>query len=139
MEYTAKQIEIAKREYNAMMWLKSLSNYEVSLIGIDEATERMDAHNAVVLAIRNGNKEIERTWKLFFLNEAVKSTQKAEESQAKIKANKEASSDVLAPVKNLKKLGEFGKWLNTPKNAFRKEHFSKKYTQNSVNAFLQTL
>lgn len=57
-------------------------------------------------------------------------------SKSKLEANKAASSDILAPIKAAKKLGEFGKWLNTSGNPFRKEHFSKKYTQQSVNAFL---
>ncbi len=65
-----------------------------------------------------------------------KSNAKIEASKAKLAANKEASTDILAPIKEAKKLGEFGKWLNTPGNVFRKEHFSKKYTQESVNTFL---
>jgi len=47
------------------------------------------------------------------LTEEVKKDQKESERKAKLNANKEASSDILAPIKNLKKLGEFGKWLNT--------------------------
>jgi len=66
----------------------------------------------------------------------AKSDQKAAESKAKLAANKEASSDVLAPIKAAKKIGEFGKWLNTSGNPFRKQHFSKKYTQEAVNSFL---
>ena len=69
----------------------------------------------------------------------MKADQKAEASKAKLNANKEASADILAPIKDMKKIGEFGKWLNTSGNKFRKEHFSKKYTQESVNAFLATL
>ena len=61
------------------------------------------------------------------------------ESKAKKTANKEASADVLAPIKEMRKLGEFGKWLNTSGNPFRKQHFNKKYTQDAVNGFLQTL
>jgi hypothetical protein len=73
-------------------------------------------------------------------NEKVaRQKQKNNESKAKLQANKDASADVLAPIKELRKLGEFGKWLNTSKNPFRKEHFNKKYTQASINAFLNTL
>jgi hypothetical protein len=99
----------------------------------------MDYHNRIVSDIRNGNKELEREWKLFFLKEEVKADQKAAESKAKLKANKEASADILAPIKTAKKLGEFGKWLNTAGNPFRKQHFNKKYTVEAVNEFLQTL
>ena len=139
MEYTAKQIENAKRNYNSMLKMQTLSDYDVENIGRNTAEQRMDYHNRIVSDIRNGNKELEREWKLFFLKEEVKADQKLEESKAKIKANKEASADILAPIKEMKKIGEFGKWLNTYGNKFRKEHFSKKYTQESVNAFLSTL
>ena len=76
---------------------------------------------------------------MFFLKEEVKADQKSAESKAKLTANKEASSDVLAPIKNLKKIGEFGKWLNNSSNKFRKQHFNKLYTIEAVNAFLSTL
>ena len=139
MEYTAKQIENAKRNYNSMLKMQTLSDYDVENIGRNTAEQRMDYHNRIVSEILAGNKELEKKWKLFFLKEEVKADQKAEASKAKIKANKEASADILAPIKEIKKIGEFGKWLNTAGNKFRKEHFSKKYTQESVNAFLQTL
>ena len=139
MEYTAKQIENAKRNYNSMLKMQTLSDYDVETIGRNTAEQRMDYHNRIVSEILAGNKELEKKWKLFFLKEEVKADQKAEASKAKIKANKEASADILAPIKEMKKIGEFGKWLNTAGNKFRKEHFSKKYTQESVNAFLQTL
>jgi hypothetical protein len=135
MEYTAKQIENANRNYNAMLKMKTLSDYDVENIGRNTAEQRMDYHNRIVSEILAGNKELEKEWKLFFLKEEVK----AAESKAKLNANKEASADILAPIKEMKKIGEFGKWLNTSGNKFRKEHFSKKYTQESVNAFLQTL
>ena len=136
--YTAKQVENAKRSYNAMLKMQTLSDYDVENIGRNTAEQRMDYHNRIVSEILAGNKELEKEWKLFFLNEEVKADQKAAESKAKLNANKEASADILAPIKEMKKIGEFGKWLNTSGNKFRKEHFSKKYTQESVNAFLTT-
>lgn len=139
MEYTAKQIENAKRNYNSMLKMQTLSDYDVENIGRNTAEQRMDYHNRIVSDIRNGNKELEKEWKLFFLKEEVKADQKAEVSKAKLKANKEASADILAPIKTAKKLGDFGKWLNTAGNPFRKQHFNKKYTVEAVNAFLQTL
>jgi len=139
MEYTAKQIENAKRNYNSMLRIHTLADYDVENIGRNAAEQRMDYHNSIVTAICNGNKELEKEWKLFFLKEEVKADQKAAESKAKLSANKEASADILAPIKEIKKLGEFGKWLNTSGNQFRKQHFNKKYTVEAVNAFLQTL
>lgn len=139
MEYTAKQIENAKRNYNAMLKMRTLSDYDVENIGINTAEQRMDYYNRIVSEILAGNKELEKEWKMFFLKEEVKADQKSEASKAKLNANKEASADILAPIKEMKKIGEFGKWLNTSGNKFRKEHFSKKYTQESVNAFLATL
>ena len=72
MEYTAKQIENAKRNYNAMMRLHTLADYNVEIIGINTAEQRMEYHNRIVTAIRNGDKQLEREWKLFFLEEEVK-------------------------------------------------------------------
>jgi len=136
MEYTAKQIENAKRNYNSMMRIQTLADYDVENIGRNTAEQRMDYHNKIVTDIRNGNKELEKEWKLFFLKEEVKADQKASESKAKLAANKEASADILAPIKEAKRIVEFGKWLNTAGNPFRKQHFNKKYTQEAVNAFL---
>lgn len=139
MEYTAKQIENAKRNYNAMMRLHTLADYNVEIIGTNTAEQRMEFHNSIVTAIRNGNKELEREWKLFFLKEEVKKDEKRAASKAKLAANKAASADILEPIKKMRKLGEFGKWLNTPGNPFRKQHFNKKYTVEAVNTFLATI
>jgi hypothetical protein len=139
MNYTAKQIENAKRNYNSFLRFETANNYEISVIGINQAEERAEYHNATVSKILAGDKALEREWKLFFLTEEVKKDAKAEASKLKLAANKNASADVLAPIKAMKKIVEFGKWLNNSKNQFRKEHFSKKYTTASVNAFLATI
>ena len=139
MTYTSNQIENAKRNYNSMLVIRTVESYEPQYIGWAAAEQRCDYHNRIVSEILAGNKELEKEWKLFFLKEEVKSDRKIAESKAKLTANKEASVDILAPIKSAKKLVEFGKWLNTSGNQFRKEHFSKKYTQASVNAFLQTI
>ena len=39
-------------------------------------------------------------------------------------------------IENAKRIVEFGKWLNTAGNPFRKQHFNKKYTVEAVNSFL---
>ena len=134
--YTATQIENAKSNYNAMLVIRTVESYEPQYIGWSVAEQRCEFHNNIVTEILNGNVELEKKWKLFFLNEEVKRDNKIAESKAKQSANKAASSDVLAPIKEAKRLVEFGKWLNTAGNPFRKQHFSKKYTQESVNAFL---
>ena len=67
-----------------------------------------------------------------------KENAKNEVSKAKLAANKEASSDILAPIKEMKKIGEFGRWLNTPGNIYRSQHFNKKYTASAVNTFLNS-
>jgi len=139
MEYTKDQIERASKKYNAMLRFQSINDYNIEHVGINAAKERIEYHNSIVASILAGNKELEKKWKLFFLNEALMEDQKLDEKKAKLLANKEGSSDILAPIKSIKKIGEFGKWLNKPGNKYRKEHFSKKYTQESVNAFLLTL
>lgn len=139
MEYTNKQIENAKRKYFAMLKMQTIADYDVENIGLNESYQRLEYNNKLVREILSGNKELERKWKLFFLKEEVKADQKIEQRKSKLAANKEASSEVLEPIKKMKKLGEFGKWLNTYGNQYRKEYFSKSYSQESVNVFLKTL
>lgn len=137
--YTTDQIAKAKRAYSLFLKIETAYNYEVGVIGMPEAERRADFHNGIVNEINSGNTAIEREWKEFFLNEEVKADQKSNESKAKLAANKEASADVLSPIKTIKKLGDFGKWLNVSGNQFRKQHFNKKYTELAVNSFLSTL
>lgn len=136
MTYSEKQIENAKANYSSFLKLRTVESFDPQYVGYNTAQQRCDYHNNVVNQILGGNKELEKEWKLFFLNEQVKSDRKSAESKAKLESNKAASSDILAPIKEAKKIGEFGKWLNTKGNPFRNEHFSKKYTQQSVNTFL---
>ena len=136
MNYTSTQLGTAKRNYNSFIQFttaKSDVNYSVNPF---EAERRAEDHNSLVSAINSGDVELEKKWKLFFLREVALSEQKSNESKAKLAANKEASADILAQIKSAKRIGEFGKWLNTAGNPFRKEHFNKKYTKESVNAFL---
>jgi len=66
----------------------------------------------------------------------AKQNQKREASKNKLSANKKASSDVLAMVKNSgKKLGDYYAFIKSNKN-FKNEFFSKKFTSESVNSFL---
>lgn len=139
MNYTDKQIENAKAAYINFLRIKSIASFDPQQIGWSEAEQRCQYHNNIVESIIAGDKQLEKEWKQFFLNEELKKDRKAAESKAKLDSNKAASADILAPIKDIKKLGEFGKWLNTPGNKFRKEHFSKKYTQESVNSFLNQL
>ena len=139
MSYTEKPIAKAKRNYNDFLRMRTVESYEPQYIGWAAAEQRCEHHNNIVTSILAGNKELEKEWKLFFLKEEVKADQKAAESKAKLTANKQASSDILAPIKEAKKIVEFGKWLNTAGNPFRKQHFNKKYTVEAVNAFLQTI
>ena len=139
LQYTDKQIENAKREYYNMLKPHTLADYEVNVIGKDVAYQRMEYHNKIVREIKGGNKELEKEWKTFFLKQEVKADQKRLESKTKLEANKTASADILAPIKSLKKIGDYGKWLNTVGNKYRKENFNKKYTKESVDAFLAQL
>jgi len=139
MEYTAKQIENAKRNYNAMLVIRTVESYQPEFIGQHTAEQRCEYHNNIVREILSGNKELEKEWKLFFLKNEVKADQKRTESEEKKQANLSASADILAPIKSARKTTAFGNWLNTTGNPFRSQHFSKKYTQEAVNAFLQTI
>ena len=139
MEYTAKQIENAKRDYNAMLQYRTVESYQPEFIGQHTAEQRCEYHNNIVGEILGGNKELEREWKLFFLKQQVKADQKRTESEEKKQANLSASADILAPIKAARKTTAFGNWLNTNGNPYRSQHFSKKYTIEAVSAFLQTI
>lgn len=136
MNYTAKQIENAKRNYTQFAQFTTIAAQQPEVVGYIVAEQRAEYHNRIVSAINAGDQAVIREWKEFFLNEEVKADRKAAEIKNKLAANKEASADILAPIKAAKRIGEFGKWLNTPGNPFRKEHFNKKYTHASVDAFM---
>lgn len=137
MTYSEKQIENAKANYTSFLKMRTVESYEPQYIGYAAAEQRCEFHNNVVTQILNGNKDLEKEWKLFFLNEQVKSDNKIAESKAKLASNKEASSEVLVQVKSAgKNLGDYYKWLNNRSNQFRKEFFSKKYSQTSVSLFI---
>jgi hypothetical protein len=139
MTYTAEQIENAKRNYFNFLQICTVANFDPQYIGYAAAEQRAEYHNSIVTAILAGDKAKENYWKTFFLNEQVKADREIAERKAKLSANKEASADILAPIKAAKKIGSFGEWLNTKGNPFRNQHFNKKYTQEAVNAFLATL
>lgn len=139
MKYTERQIENAKANYSKFLRFETAYDYEFNVVGIAEAERRAEQHNKIVSEILKGNKELEKKWKLFFLEQEVEADAKKEVSKAKKEANKEASADILEPVKKMRKLGEFGKWLNTSGNPFRKQHFSKKYTVEAVENFLKSI
>ena len=63
MVYTAKQIETANRNYNAMLKMQTIADYNVETIGRNIAEQRMDYHNGIVREILAGNKELEKEWK----------------------------------------------------------------------------
>jgi hypothetical protein len=129
MTYTATQIENAKRNYNSFLKIETLADYDVENIGWIVASQRMEYNNKIVGRILRGDKELEKEWKLFFLNEEVKKDQKAVESKAKLNANKEASAFLLVDIKKAgKKLGDYYIFLKSDKK-YKREFFSKKYTQ----------
>jgi hypothetical protein len=136
MNYTATQIENAKKNYNAMLKYRTVDSYQPEFIGQHTAEQRCEFHNNIVREILAGNKELAKEWKLFFLTQEVKADQKASESKEKKEANLAASADILAPIKAAKKITAFGQWLNTTGNPYRSQHFSKKYTKEAVNEFL---
>lgn len=62
--------------------------------------------------------------------------QKEEAHKAKLAANKAASADVLAAVKEAGKLlKDYYAWLK--KSSYKREFYSKKYSQTSVEEFLK--
>jgi hypothetical protein len=136
MKATEKQIEKAKINYANYLKFETLADYKIEELGYGVAVERMEFHNDQVSRILAGDKGLEREWKLFFLREEAKKDQKKEASNLKKQANKEKSADVLTPIKQAKRIVEFGKWLNTAGNVYRKQNFTKSYTQEAVDAFL---
>ena len=83
MTYTTNQISRAKTAYNRFMQIETLSNYDVKTIGVNEAENRLQFHNNIVSSINEGDKGLEREWKLFFLTEEVKADQKKNDSKDK--------------------------------------------------------
>ena len=139
MTYTADQIDRAKRMYMNFLVLKTIEDYDLTVTSLNVAQAEIQYHNNIVNQINAGNKELEREHKMSCLNIILMNDQKANESKAKLALNRSNSSEVLAPIKALRKLGDFGKWLNVKGNPYRSQHFNKKYTSEAVEAFIQTL
>lgn len=136
MNYTAKQIENAKRNYNDMLRIRSISEFNPEIVGTCVAEQRCEYSNTIVRKILNGDVALANEWKLFFLNEEVKRDQKNEESKAKLSMNKKNSFCFLAQIKeNGRKLGDYYSFVKSNKK-YAREFFSKNFTQESVNAFL---
>ena len=136
MTYTAQQIEKAKAAYTRWFTYQSAADHQPQFIGRVEAEQRAESHNKIVAAILAGDKALEAEWKYFFLNEEVKKDQKAAASANKLAANKAASADVLAQVKQAgKKLADYYSFVKSNKS-YAKEFYSKKFTQASVDAFI---
>jgi hypothetical protein len=135
-KFTPDQIARAERAYNAFLHFRSVSDYNVENIGIQEAKRRVEFANNEISEILNGNKELELKWKMFFLNEELRKDRKIAENKSKLAANKEATQSVLDYVKsNGYKLADYYQFLKTTKK-YAKEFYSKKYTMGSANEFM---
>jgi len=136
LKYTESQIERARRAYNDMLVFKSVSDFKPEFIGRAEAEERCNHHNGIVEGIMNGNKELEREWKLFFLTQAVAEDNKDDARKAKLAANKAASSDELAAVKAAgRNLKDFYAFVKATKE-IRQQFYTKRFTMGAVRMFL---
>lgn len=85
--YTPSQIEKAKSNYESFLQYETLIDYDVNTIGRNEAINRMEYHNNIINQISAGNKELEREWKLWFLNQEVKKDRKSAERKTKKQKN----------------------------------------------------
>lgn len=129
MNATDNQLKRAITNFNNFLTIQSVKAIDIQTVGREEAERRVSYHNAIVSAILEGDIDLRAEWFNFFLKEEIVADNKADAHKAKLSANKEASADILAPIKAAKKVGEFGKWLNQKGNKFRSQHFSKKNTQ----------
>ena len=135
-KFTPEQIARAEKEYKAFLHFRSVESFQPEYIGRIEAHQLADFHNNEIEAILNGDKEIERKWKMFFLNDQFKRDAKLAANKAKLSANKEATQSVLDYVKsNGYKLADYYQFLKTTKK-YAKEFYSKKFTMESANEFM---
>jgi hypothetical protein len=132
-KYTESQIARAKAKYeNAFAYYHTTSNYNVASIGMTEAHYRADYHNQQVDLIKAGDKDTVRYWKLFFLNQEFDADLKA----TRLAAAREEGKNNLAKVKAAgKKMADYYNFVKNHKR-YSREFYSKKYTAESVDAFL---
>lgn len=136
MKYTDNQIKRAQINYNAFLKLKSLKDYDLELTSKNVAEQEIQYHNDLVNRINTGDKTLEREWKLFYLKQAVLQDQKLNEQKDKLSANKEASKDVLATIKGAGLLlKDYYAFIKSNKK-YAREFYSKKFTQESANLFI---
>lgn len=102
--YTESQIKKAKSNYESFLNYESLRDYDVDTIGRNEATNRMEYHNRIVSQILGGNKELEREWKLWFLNQEVKKDRKSAERKTKKQKNNISAEELRANCLAIKKI-----------------------------------
>lgn len=127
MNYTDKQIATAKANYTAFLQEKNISDFNVGIIGRNQAEQRCDAHNAIVAKIKAGDKALEREWKLFFITEAAKvknSKKKVSKGEEIIKKSGVARNDYM-------------KWCYY--NGFKSEVSAHNYSEASANLFLSQI
>jgi hypothetical protein len=135
-KFTPDQIERAEKAYRAFLHYVKVSDYDIEDMSINEINVIVDHANNEISEILNGNKELERKWKMFFLNEELRKDRKIAENKAKLAANKEATQSVLDLVKsNGYKLADYYQFLKTTKK-YAKEFYSKKFTMESANEFM---
>jgi hypothetical protein len=139
MEYTEKEIATAKANYTAWLKFRTVESYDIHIIGSNAAHWRCDAHNAAVRAILNGDKAVEREWKLSFLELAVKQTMAA--GYRKSKRERKAAKDAKNPYKQLTddQKTAYLFWLKDENCKYHRESISRVYTGRSVAAFLESI
>jgi hypothetical protein len=89
---TPKQIERAEKAFKRFLHFKSIHDFDIDRIGLDNAQKFLSWHNDDVRDILNGEIEVERRWKEFFIGVEIKRAKRNNElrriARTKQKANK---------------------------------------------------
>jgi uncharacterized HAD superfamily protein len=91
LKATPKQIERAEKAFKKFLHFKSIHDFDIDRIGLENAQKFLKWHNDDVRDILNGEIEVERRWREFFLGVEIKKAQRIKENRAKARAIKKAN------------------------------------------------
>ena len=87
---TPKQIERAEKAFKRFLHFKSIHDFDIDRIGLENARKFLDWHNGDVRDILNGEIEVERRWREFFLGVEIKRDERNNKKRAEARAKKRA-------------------------------------------------
>jgi len=95
LKATPKQMERAEKAYKKFLHFKSIHDFDIDRIGLENAQKFLSWHNGDISEILNGNEEVERRWREFFIGVEIKRAERNKARRAELRAKKMGRSTNL--------------------------------------------